>query len=77
METLRDRMEADLKIGCYSPSTRKIGARSPTQEDGASKAALDAHGWPLGRPPRPHDGEPTGTLTDDSAEGQHPSGEAA
>ncbi len=24
METLRDRMEADLKIGCYSPSTRKI-----------------------------------------------------
>ncbi len=24
METLRDRMEADLKIGGYSPSTRKI-----------------------------------------------------
>jgi len=24
METLRDRMEADLKIGCYSASTRKI-----------------------------------------------------
>ena len=24
METLRDRMEADLKIGCYSRSTRKI-----------------------------------------------------
>ena len=24
METLRDRMEADLKIGCYSPSTRRI-----------------------------------------------------
>ena len=24
METLRDRMEVDLKIGCYSPSTRRI-----------------------------------------------------
>ena len=24
METLRDRMEADLKIGCYSPITRRI-----------------------------------------------------
>ena len=24
MEALRDRMEADLKIGTYSPSTRKI-----------------------------------------------------
>ena len=42
METLRDRMEADLKIGCYSPGTRKIYLLYARPEAGIEKYAQPA-----------------------------------
>ena len=37
METLRDRMEADLKIGGYSPTTRET-SHALAQRDGEHRA---------------------------------------
>ncbi len=45
METLRDRMEADLKFGGYIPSTRKLRASSRTPTAGCFGVPGKAPRW--------------------------------